>query len=103
MKDDFSEKRKHKRKELVVLVNFSIKGSAYSKNISEDGICLDTKEDFVIGETVELIFFLQDEKNVFLSGIVRWKINISADSYEYGIEFNERDEYSEKIKSFLDD
>jgi hypothetical protein len=100
---DQSEKRKHPRKSLDVMVNFKKTHIARSKDISEGGICLICDEALEIGAFLNLVFYLPNKEEVKTIGKIKWSKKASESYFEYGIEFWQLTDHEQtKICNYLD-
>ncbi|MBN1698246.1 MAG: PilZ domain-containing protein [Spirochaetales bacterium] len=99
------ERRRFRRLELDVLVNFSEKARARAKNISLLGICIITNIPFHAGVYLNLLITLPDTTTIETLGRVIWQRKIKPDEYENGIEFyninpNEKNKLDDFIRGY---
>jgi hypothetical protein len=96
------ERRRFRRVDIDVLVNFSEKAIARAKNVNQFGICIVTNLPFKVGIYINLIFTLPDGTSVETLGKVKWQRKIEPDMYENGIEFyNIKPDIKKKLEDFV--
>jgi hypothetical protein len=96
------ERRRFRRVDIDVLVNFSEKAIARAKNVNQFGICIVTNIPFKAGIYLNLIFTLPDGTSVETLGKVQWQRKIESDTYENGIEFyNIKPDIKKKLEDFV--
>ncbi len=82
------DKRKTPRVPLDVRVNFMFDAIAYSKDISEGGVCLITESALELNKLLNLSFTLPERKAVVQCfGKVMWSRRATEHLYENGISF----------------
>ena len=98
------ERRKHKRTEIDILVNYSKKAKVLTKNISEAGMCILSDSPFIQGTILNLRFYLLGKEEIKVYGKVIWNREIDPGIYENGIEFwNINNKDKETIKKYIND
>ena len=81
-------KRRHPRIPLDVRVNYAFDAFAYSKDISESGICLIAEKDLGEGKMLNLVFYLPERDQPIESfGKVVWAREATEHFYENGVSF----------------
>jgi hypothetical protein len=96
------ERRRFRRVEIDVLVNFSEKAIARTKNVNQLGICIVTDVPFKAGIYLNLIFTLPDGTTIETLGKVIWQRKIKSNEYENGIEFyNIKPDKKKKLEDFV--
>ena len=90
---NWAEKRQFPRIEVSTTVNFAVVIPSFtvgvSKDISQGGLCLETKQKLALGTILRLEFDLPGDKpeHIEALGRVVWQRNGSADSLLTGVKF----------------
>lgn len=82
-----NERRKHKRSEIDLLVNYCESAKVLSKNISEDGMCIIADNPLNQGTIINLRFCLFKKEEISVYGKVIWNRKTDEGLYENGISF----------------
>ena len=98
------EQRRSPRISLEVRVNYDFNAIAFSKDISEGGICLITEQALEEGKMLNLMFQLPGRALPFETfGKVMWSRKASENLYEDGISFWDiKETIRLEIKQYLD-
>lgn len=100
---NFKEKRQHPRASIDVKVNYANKAIAYTKNISEGGICIITEKPLEPTEIVNLVFTLPNGDQIKTYGKTIWRKKSTEHLYENGLEFWELNDINKnRILAYLD-
>ncbi|MBN1412753.1 MAG: PilZ domain-containing protein [Spirochaetales bacterium] len=97
-------KRKYKRVYLKTDVLYDNGRSAYSMNISEDGLCLVTDKPMEKSEETTLLFHLTNNERRFIktTGKIMWNRELTTGEHESGVQFKYMEElYKVKIHHFV--
>jgi Tfp pilus assembly protein PilZ len=85
--NNYDEKRKCRRADLNIVVNYAIKANAVTKNINKNGLCIVTDEMLPVDVIIMLIIFLPEKVSIKAYGKVAWSKEVDAGVFESGIEF----------------
>jgi hypothetical protein len=83
-----SERRQALRYRLKIAIRIDdcLHGNQTLNNVSESGACINTSLEYKTGEFILVNFFFNNE-SLCLPASIRWKQDVSKDSYTYGVEF----------------
>ena len=96
------ERRQCKRAELDVMVNNSILTRASVSNVSENGICINTHNNFSKGNILVLDFTLPDNTEIKAYGKVKWHQENPDGTFLNGLEFwHLEQEFRDKLSGFV--
>ncbi len=98
------ERRSGTRREAEIVVNYSIKAEAMTKNITRKGMCLTTKNELQVGKIVLVAVTLEDAAPMNIYGRVIWSKEVKPGQYESGIEYWEiKTEDEERLIEYFGD
>jgi c-di-GMP-binding flagellar brake protein YcgR len=101
---DASERRLSPRKEAEIVINYSIKAEAVTKNVTREGMCLVTKNELQVGKIIYVVVTLTGSAPMNIYGKVIWSREVKPGSYENGIEYWEiKNEDEEKLIDYFGD
>ena len=101
--DGLHEKRKEKRIIVGLLIDF-MSFEAQAKNISLTGLCIHCEELLKENKIAEIMFFLPSNICITENCKIIWREKISANLYEYGIQFENMKSKNIKIlKKYIDE
>jgi Tfp pilus assembly protein PilZ len=97
----FKKTRKHERKPFVSTLDYSTESGSYRdfvKDISPEGVFIETSIPFSVGEGISMTFLLPEhEKKIKINGEI-----VRIDEQGIGVQFKISQVQKEIIKSFVD-
>ncbi|MBW1802777.1 MAG: PilZ domain-containing protein [Deltaproteobacteria bacterium] len=97
----FKKTRKHERKPFFTTLDYSTESGSYRdfiKDISMEGVFIETRIPFSVGEVLSMTFLLPEhEKKVKIHGEI-----VRIDEQGIGVKFKSSQVQKEIIKSFVD-
>ena len=97
----FKKKRKHERKPFLTTLDYSAESGSYRdfiKDISIEGVFIETRTPFSVGEILSMTFLLPEyEKKIKIQGEI-----VRIDEKGIGVKFKTSQVQKEIIKSFVD-
>ncbi len=97
----FKKKRKHERKPFLTTLDYSTESRSYRdfiKDISIEGVFIETSIPFSVGEVVSMTFLLPEhEKKIKIQGEI-----VRIDEQGIGVKFKTSQVQKEIIESFVD-
>ena len=97
----FKKQRKHDRKPFLSTLDYSTESGSYRdfvKDISVEGVFIETRTPFSIGEVLSMTFLLPEhEKKIKIQGEI-----VRIDDKGIGVQFKTSQVQKEIIKSFVD-
>jgi c-di-GMP-binding flagellar brake protein YcgR len=101
---DKSERRMSQRKRAEIVINYSIKAEAVTKNVTRQGMCLVTRNELQVGKIVYVVITLSGGKPMNIYGKVIWSKETKPGVFENGIEYWEiKNEDEEKLLDYFND
>jgi Tfp pilus assembly protein PilZ len=92
------DRRSKTRRVAEIVVNYSIKAEAMTKNVTHKGMCLSTKSELQVGKIVLIVVTLEGSVPMNIYGRVIWSKEVRTGLYENGIEYWEiKTEDEEKL------
>jgi Tfp pilus assembly protein PilZ len=99
-----TERRSCPRKEADIVINYSIKAEAVTKNMTREGMCLITKNELQVGKIIYIVVTLTGASPMNIYGKVNWSKEVKSGLFENGIEYWEiKNEDEEALLDYFSD
>jgi len=96
-------RRKYQRTDLSCSIDYSSNNKAQARNISEGGICIETKHKVSESTLLFLIISLMEKGVIQVIGRVVWSHKLEDNRFENGLEFFCLSDFNKnKIKNYVD-
>jgi hypothetical protein len=98
------ERRRSIRLDVDILINYDKESPGRTKNISEQGCCIEINKYYPAGTFLKILFSLQEEDKIMAIGNVMWSHKNDGGHYDIGIEFWYIEEHDRvEIRQYISD